>query len=208
MASSIIHLAVAKEIARKLNINDDNLLIGSIAPDISKLLGESKIKSHYLTYDESIPDIELFLKENKRYLNNPFELGYFIHLYTDKMWFKGFSPKYICNNSLKLKDGTVIPVTEDSFANIIYNDYSNINSEIIDKYKLDLKIFYEEPNISKTYIDGYPISKIKILTDKMGNIIYNSSNKPTYVLDLNEITEFIDKCVIEILDKIKKLDIF
>ena len=208
MASAIIHLCVAKEIARRLNINDDNLLIGSIAPDISKLIGESKIKSHYLTYDEDIPDIQLFLKENKNYLKHPFELGYFIHLYTDKIWFKSFSPKFLCNKSLKLKDGSILPVTEDSFASIIYNDYSNLNSELIDIYKLDLKIFYEEPNISKSNIEGYPISKIKILIDKMGNIICNSSNNPTYVLDLNEIVKFIDGTVVEILEKLKELKVF
>ena len=37
MASSIIHVAVANELNKKLNVDRNQLLIGSIAPDISKL---------------------------------------------------------------------------------------------------------------------------------------------------------------------------
>jgi hypothetical protein len=36
MASSIIHIAVAHEINKKLQFEEDKLLIGSIAPDIAK----------------------------------------------------------------------------------------------------------------------------------------------------------------------------
>ena len=42
MASSIIHIAVAKEINKVLNRKESNLLIGTIAPDISKLLVKTK----------------------------------------------------------------------------------------------------------------------------------------------------------------------
>lgn len=208
MASSIIHICVAKEIGRRLEINDDNLLIGSIAPDISKLIGEGKGKSHYLTFDESIPDMELFLKENENYLNNPFELGYYIHLYTDKLWFKDFSIKYICNDSIKLKDGTILKVTQDFITNVMYNDYSNLNIDLIERYDLDLKIFYEETNINETYIKGYPIDKIKILLDKMGNIILKSKEQTTYVIELTEIINFIDNSVEIILKDLKERNIF
>lgn len=207
MASAIIHLCVAKEIGRRLGIPNNNLLIGSIAPDISKLVGESKGKSHYLTFNEDIPNMDLFLKENKEHLNFPFELGYYIHLYTDKLWFKGFFIKFICNNSLKLKDGSILNANPNFISDIIYNDYSNLNVELIEKYNLDLKIFYEEPNITTTYINGYPIDKIKLLIDKMGSIILKSKSKPTYVLDLEEITKFIDTSVDIIIKDIQELNI-
>ena len=38
MASSIIHICVANEINKSLKRNSRELLIGTIAPDISKLL--------------------------------------------------------------------------------------------------------------------------------------------------------------------------
>ena len=58
MASSVIHMAVSNEINKKLNRNNEKLLIGSIAPDISKYLGESKLITHFLdSKDSNIPNI-------------------------------------------------------------------------------------------------------------------------------------------------------
>lgn len=84
MASTIIHLAVANEINKKLKRNKNQLLIGTISPDISKLIGEDKTKSHFLS-DESndIPNINKFMKKYKNYLYDDFVMGYYIHLYTD-----------------------------------------------------------------------------------------------------------------------------
>ena len=42
MASAIIHLCVAKEINKYLKMDENYLLLGSIAPDISKQIGETK----------------------------------------------------------------------------------------------------------------------------------------------------------------------
>ena len=48
MASSIIHMAVANEIHKVIKRDNGKLLIGSIAPDISKCIGENKIRSQFL----------------------------------------------------------------------------------------------------------------------------------------------------------------
>ena len=42
MASAVIHLCVAKEINKYLKMDEDYILLGSIAPDISKQIGETK----------------------------------------------------------------------------------------------------------------------------------------------------------------------
>ena len=48
MASAIIHLAVANELNKVLNREYKPYMIGSIAPDIWKQVGEpSKVKSHF-----------------------------------------------------------------------------------------------------------------------------------------------------------------
>ena len=61
MASSMIHMAVAKEINKKLKKDEKALLIGTIAPDISKLIGDNKIKSHFLGNDgTNVPDLYNF----------------------------------------------------------------------------------------------------------------------------------------------------
>ena len=41
MASAIIHLCIAKEINKYLKMNEKELLLGAIAPDISKEIGQT-----------------------------------------------------------------------------------------------------------------------------------------------------------------------
>ena len=84
MASSVIHMAVATEINKVIKRNNDMLLIGSIAPDISKLIGEDKTRSHFLIQgSDCIPDLNKFLNKYNYFLNDDFILGYYVHLYTD-----------------------------------------------------------------------------------------------------------------------------
>ena len=63
MASAIIHIAVANEVNKKLKRDSSKLLIGSIAPDLSKLVGQNKIASHFLDNETDIPNIDLFLNK-------------------------------------------------------------------------------------------------------------------------------------------------
>ena len=68
MASSVIHMCVAKKINETLKIKDENmLLLGSIAPDISKHLGESKTRSHFFDDNENV-DMNRFLEKYKNKL--------------------------------------------------------------------------------------------------------------------------------------------
>ena len=58
MASAIIHICVAKEINKTLQLPEKELFLGSIAPDISKQVGQTKEKSHFLTTTtEDFPNI-------------------------------------------------------------------------------------------------------------------------------------------------------
>ena len=64
MASSMIHIAVAKEINKTLKRNEKEILIDSIAPDISKHINESKIRSHFIDLEKStLPDLDIFLNK-------------------------------------------------------------------------------------------------------------------------------------------------
>ena len=152
MASSVIHICIANEINKTINRDSKKLLIGTIAPDISKLLGETKFYSHFLdNVNNNIPNIKKFLDKYGNFLNDDFVLGYYIHLYTDYLWFKYFIPNIIKGNYIKELDGTLVKYTEETFKYYVYNDYSNLNNQLIDRYNFPMKIFYEEipyiPNI-------------------------------------------------------------
>ena len=206
MASAIIHLAVAKELNKRLNItNKYDYYLGSIAPDISKQIGRSKYESHFLknSYKDDIPNMELFISRYPNFKKNAFELGYFIHLYTDKLWFDGFLDKLIELPSIKLLDGTIIQSTEEEIIKLVYQDYTNLNIQLIYDYNLDLSLFYEEFKIPKTEIKEIPVENLDILINKMGIIIENSKEEKKYSIDIDLIKDFITTTCDKI---IKELD--
>ena len=62
MASAIIHICVAKKIGERLNKSSKDYYLGTIAPDISKEIGETKYKSHFLENS-----IKIFRNSNRNF---------------------------------------------------------------------------------------------------------------------------------------------
>jgi hypothetical protein len=211
MASAIIHLAVANEINKVLNKDYKAFMIGSIAPDIWKQVGQpSKIPSHFKDYEEAeAPNLDKFLDKYEVFLDDDFVLGYYIHLITDYYWFKYFIPNlYNKEKSIMKKlDGTKLYLTDDEAGDLIYNDYTNLNVEVVDKYNLKLDLFYEEVPKFKRIITEIPMDKLNVLMDKMGIIIENSTYDKEYIFDIEYIDNFVEVCVSGILDNLKKLNL-
>ncbi len=207
MASAVIHLAVANEINKTLNRNKSKLLIGSIAPDISKFIGEDKTVSHFIKEkDSNIPDIERFLKKYKNNLSDDFVMGYFIHLYTDYLWFKYFVTEIYKETIITKLDGTVIKYDEDMLTFYIYNDYTDLNIKLLDKYDMDLKIFYNSLPELNDIIKEIPMKKMQIIVDQMGIIIKNSKEKKNYVFNVKNVETFIKTSTELILSKINEIN--
>lgn len=205
MASAVIHLAVAKELENNLNIkNKKDYYLGTIAPDISKQIRKSKKESHFLyNTKDDIPNIKMFTNKYKNFKTNDFNLGYFIHLYTDKIWTNDFIKTLNYRNSIKLLDGTIINATVEEIRDLIYQDYTNLNIQLIDEYILDLSLFYDDFIIPDTTLDEIPINKLNILIDQMGIIIENSTKKKSYLFDIITIRNFINNCANQIIEKLR-----
>ena len=207
MASAVIHLAVANEINKTLNRNKSKLLIGSIAPDISKFIGEDKTVSHFIKEkDSNIPDMERFLKKYKNNLTDDFVMGYYIHLYTDYLWFKYFVTEIYKETIITKLDGTVIKYDEDMINFYIYNDYTDLNIKLLDKYDMDLKIFYNSLPELNDIIKEIPMKKMQIIVDQMGIIIKNSKEKKNYVFNVKNVETFIKTSTELILSKINEIN--
>ena len=206
MASAVIHLAVANEINKKLNRDKSQLLIGAIAPDISKFIGEDKTKSHFLKeLDSNIPDIESFLNKYKNCLTDDFVIGYFIHLYTDYLWFKYFVTEFYDKPMITKLDGTVVKCSGNMLSLYVYNDYTNLNIKLIDRYNMDLKIFYNQLPKLSNIIEEIPMDKMGLLLSQMGIIIENSKEKKDYIFNIENVEKFITTSVELILGKITEL---
>ena len=206
MASSMIHIAVANEVNKKLNRDTSKLLIGTIAPDIAKLVGETKVRSHFSSEEfDNIPDLKRFLGKYKKYLDDDFVMGYFIHLYTDYLWFKYFIDDIDYSTMITKIDGTKVWCDREDFINYVYNDYTNINISLIDKYDLDLKIFYNEIPDIKSIIEEIPMDKLELIVNKAGNIIANTKVNKAYLFNINNVEKFIELATELILSEIEKM---
>lgn len=206
MASSVIHMVVANEVNKKLNRDASKLLIGTIAPDIAKLVGDTKVKSHFSSEErDNIPALTKFLEKYEKYLNDDFVVGYYIHLYTDYLWFRYFIDDIDFSTFITKVDGSKVWCDRDKFVEYVYNDYTNLNINLIDKYNLDLKIFYNDIPDIEHIIDEIPMDRLDIIVNEAGNIIANAKTNKAYLFDIGNVEKFIETSVKLILSDIEKI---
>ena len=209
MASSLIHIAVANEINKTLHKDSSKLLIGTIAPDMGKMIDNSKVKSHFSTEDEvNIPNLDKFLDKYKENLNDDFVLGYYIHLFTDYLWFKYFLDEIHNKDVIKKLDGSIFKCNDNMFGIYLYNDYTNLNISIIENYDLDLKIFYNEIPSIDNIIEEIPVDKLYLIVNEAGKIIENSKERKEMIINMNHIDRFIKLSTDLILSNLKELKIY
>lgn len=208
MASAIIHMAVAKRVSEVMKIDSEDFIIGSIAPDVAKIVGLPRKLTHYIPLDSTsdIPNIDVFLNKYKKYLNNLFELGCFVHLVTDVLWFKEFIPNFIIDeNTVMTKDNEKVNLNGIETGELIYNDYTNINYSITKYYDLDLGIFYKESDFPNSHIDEIKNEYFMPLMKKMKEVSMASSDY-SYLFDITKITHFVEYAALYVLDEIKKIE--
>lgn len=207
MASAVIHMAVCKKVNETLKMNERYLLLGSIAPDVAKIVKIPRDTTHFVTkINSDTPNIEAFIKKYHNKLKNPFEIGYLIHLITDVLWFDEFLPNYIKGMEVTDKTGRKFYLSGSQVTDIIYNDYTNLNLQIIDYYNLDFSLFYEKYPLPFSQIEEFKNSYYKPLLDKMGNIM-SRTNSYNFMLDKVNITHFIEYATVYVLDELKRLNI-
>lgn len=202
MASFLIHMCVCDEINKVIKKNRKKILIGSIAPDIAKLVGIDRNVTHFGEYPNF--DIELFLSKYKEHLNDDFVIGYFIHLYTDYLWDKYFINRIYKDGILTMVDGTEIEFDGD-ICNYLYQDYDSLIDELIDTYKIDLSFLKENIEEIPDIIKEIPIDKIKIVVDKTYELVNKNNKKSLNVMSIDTIKEFVLLCKEKTIDKISDI---
>ena len=94
MPSWSIHLAIAKEVNKVLNLDADLFYYGNLIPDVDRGTLISRDDAHYYNKNLAFPncpkeymiDLEAFLNDYKEQLTNPLILGYYCHLLVDTFY--------------------------------------------------------------------------------------------------------------------------
>ena len=128
MAGYVIHLAIGEEYIRKHkdDIKDkEEFVRGIIEPDKTT----DKMKSHYGKKD-LVESLEKFIESNEKEINSDYTKGYFMHLFTDYIFYS----KYFNLTHY-------------------YEEYDVTNKTIIEKY--DVKVPKELEKYAK-FVEGEP----------------------------------------------------
>ena len=171
MPSLLTHLAVGKKANEKLCKKEEPFLTGCIAPDLAKLVGVSRNVSHFIN-SEGKYDYDGFINKYKDYINNDYVLGYYVHIYTDYLWYRYFTPSLYNYDYIIKKDGTQIPYVSDNMLRLyLYTDYSNKSFDLIKEYNLDLEFLYKNEYYANNIIEEIPYEKIGLLIDETVKIL-------------------------------------
>ncbi len=179
MASPAMHLAIAKKyIERHNNLNYKEFIKGTLYPDAET----NNIKLHYPkssimgefaigVYDKV--NLYAFLTDYPKL--NDFELGYFLHLVTDYLFFhECFTRDYLMNTKC------------EQFCKELYHAYDCLDSYLFAKYHITKEDYKAYPS---EYYPGIPYEECLLSKDFVDNFI----KRVSYIdLDkfINKIREF------------------
>jgi hypothetical protein len=208
MASSMIHLAVAKQLSKELHRNSLEYYLGSIAPDLGKIAEGTKRRSHFQDENTDYPNVDRFLIKYKEYLDNDFVMGYYVHLLTDYFWFKYFITELLDESQsiITKMDGTKVNLNGDMLKLYIYSDYTTLNENLIHRYSLDTEMFYRELPSIRTIITEIPNNQLFKLIEQTRHIIEQVKKNKEFVFNMRNIEQFIETSSRLILAEIKKLE--
>ncbi len=175
MPSHKIHLKIAQDVNKKLKLDNDSIMLGSVLPDLT--INRRHALSHFQDVNGELYYIarpELFLEKYKDTLNNPISIGYLIHLLTDRYYSYNFYQKYFNfkdNKPEKLK-----------------HKYSYINN--VKKFKRKLYYQYDEYLLKHGLVEKFKNSDIIDLIPKYQELAFDKQFLKEYIQETNDEIDY------------------
>lgn len=166
MACATIHLAIAKKyLENHKELNYEKVIAGTLYPDAI----EDNDKSHYTDINRSSDIIShvrgkvnlyAFLKEHQSL--NDFELGWFLHLVTDYLFFEEcFKEEYLLKTNY------------EDFCKELYFAYRHLNLYVSKKYHITKSDYKDYPN---AYYPGKPYEECILSKEMIDDFIKRISS--------------------------------
>ena len=180
MPAWITHLATAKKVFCKLNIEDKNsFLFGNIMPDIlnNYFVKNTRVHKKYSETHFSkflnvnggkyqFPDLDMFFNKYKDKMDNPVVCGCFVHLLTDYYWNIKYRKEY-CEDingktRLKLANGEYKIDEDDAITKIKHEDFK-VFTEYLKKNIIFEELIYTD-NLARLCqeVEELPITKDEV----------------------------------------------
>ena len=231
MPSWSIHLKIGKELNKKLNINNDSFMFGSLMPDTDSDWKIGRFKAHYygnLKFpkcpNENMIDSKTFINDYKVYIQNPLIIGYYCHLLTDNYYNEYiYYNKWIQDQDnniigIRKKNGGIIDIS-DNFKQSLHYKHSDLElygKRIYNKEKLiipqNVDIICGSLNLLKDeFITKENVSKrIYYLNNeflKFNMINEEEINKDYEIFSKEELDDLLEKCIKYIENELEKVGV-
>ena len=199
MPTFVIHEAIAKKINEKYNFEELPFLIGSVAPDswhCAKHFGnENRLMFHFQKTDKDLDGYDKFYEKYKNFMDNPFYVGYYIHLLTDVYFKKYVYPKYhyLINSSENIyKYHGVIKMID------------LLHYKLIKKYNIEEINNFNEFNMDSILIDEFDMSGLHDDIIYMNKII-STAKEEKEIIKFEDITKDVENATTYVLDNLEKI---
>ncbi|MBQ7104487.1 MAG: hypothetical protein IJN90_01375 [Bacilli bacterium] len=218
MPTPMMHVAIAKKVNEKLNLEDDLLYIGCLLTNWTNV--EYHV-SHFKDEEgiEGLTNPDTYVNKYEKLLDNPIVLGYLIHLLTDRFWNKYMvNNVYLYNNDMevvgvktkKKKELTLNPESIHTLKAKTYNKYdnylvskkmvSNINEKVLDLPAV------EEIKITILELDKKIDEYNQLLKEHKKRIKLPSLNKYS-LLNQKEFENNLERCASYVYSYLRRNDI-
>ncbi len=199
MPSWGIHLATAKKLQEKLQVETNDFLLGNILPDINNgyvIPDISYLKTYQETHyfelqdlngqKEWLPNLQSFMKDHQNDLKHPIILGYYTHLLTDCYWNKLTYLQYGILNKEKERIGIRKNTGEEFIC-----DRETARKMKVSDFNAYSEWLYQENKIQNPMIQEEQLEEISII--KTVNITKEDLKKVKQYLIKEEIKNKQDK---------------
>ena len=233
MPTHKIHLAIAKKVNDKLNLDLNSIMLGSVLPDICNEKDHQLAHFQFGEKDlEGLANPDKFIKKYKNKLDNPIMVGYLIHILTDRFYNEYIFRNYYIYDENNNGIGINLKGKAKSLNNELRKNLKHRDLFIYDKWLLNHNYVFKFDNYNcinnvinideasfspeklKTYIlsSNNDIDKLNIFS-KLYFYNYKIASQKEFDKIFNEcikyIFEYIDKNAIDMIlndnfDKYKK----
>ena len=220
MPGFILHITTAKMLFDKYNmdVDQDAFGVGNLIPDSVS----DKTFSHFRHPSRNkklmvYPDMDLFLDKYQHLLSDSSCLGYYFHLYVDRIYAKDYIPQIVTfydENGLEVSDradithalikrtGELVPIKTFFSDEYYYGDFTKLNTYLINRFDLSTSLNKNVKNPGISEVDYADIAAIEKNLQEYLDVPEDAANE-LKVFEAEHLINFLEGLVDEFVERIK-----
>lgn len=215
MPGFILHITAAKMLFQKwcpATIDQDAFQVGNLIADSVS----DKTYSHFRHPSRQkklmvYPDLDLFLDKYRHLLSDSSCLGYYFHLYIDRVYAKDYIPQIITfydadgkeaddrsaiTHAMIKRTGELVPIKTIFSDEYYYGDFTKMNTYLINRFSLSTDLNSTVGNPGITEVNYADIQKIQQQLQSYLEVPFKASEH-LKVFDIEDLLQFLEQAAEE-----------